>query len=246
MKDVEGRIDELYRGAPEEFVARRDELARELRAEGDRESAAEVKGLRKPSAAASVINRISAEDPERTREFVRASESLADVQRRVLEGDAPGEELRKAASNEREQVEAMVAEARRLTAGGAGNVANVVDRVTETLRAVGGDAELRERVLRGRVEKEQTAATMGIPGGVKLARRRAAGPNAAKLDRARRELSRLRRELEDAQARRERDQESVGEAEDELRSAKQALTSSKRTVRDLERQVKRAEGEAGG
>ena len=243
---VERRLDDLYREPPEEFVSRRDALARELRAEGDRESAAAVKRLRRPSAAAWVINRISSEEPERTREFVRASESLAEVQRRVLEGEAPGDELREAAADEREHAEAMVADARRLTTGHGGNVANVVDRVAETLRAVGGDAELRDRVLRGRVEKEQTAATVGIPGGVDVSKRRAAGPNAAKLERARRELARLRRELDDAEARRGDDEESVAEAEAELRRAKSRLATSKRAVRDLERRVKRAEDDAGG
>jgi hypothetical protein len=242
---VDQRLDDLYREPPEEFVSRRDALARELRVEGERTSAATVKRLRRPSAAACVINRISSEEPKRTREFVRASEGLAEAQRRVLEGEAPADELREAAANEREHAEGMVAEARRLTAAQGGNVANVVDRVAETLRAVGGDAELRDRVLRGRVEKEQTAATVGIPGGVKVSKRRSAGPNAAKLERARRELSRLRRELEDAEARRGHDEESVAEAEAELRRAKSRLTGSKRAVRDLERRVKRAEGEAG-
>src|SRR5688500_6954182 len=117
---VERRLDELYRERPEEFVGGRDALVRELRAEGDKESATEVKKLRRPTAAAWVINRISADEPERTREFVRASEELAKVQRRVLEGDAPGAELREAAAAEREQIEGMVADARRLTAGHGG------------------------------------------------------------------------------------------------------------------------------
>lgn len=242
---VERRLDEIYRERPGEFVTRRDALARELRSEGDRESAAAVKKLRRPSAAAWVINRISAEEPERTQDFVSASEKLADTQRRVLEGEAAGEELRTAAAGEREQIEAMVADARRLTAGQGGNIASIVERVAETLRAVGGDAELRDRVLRGRVEKEQSAATVGIPGGLTMPKRRKAGPTAAKLERARRELGRLRRELAEAEARRDRDQEAVGEAEAELRHARSELSASKRAVRELERRVSSAEREAG-
>ena len=243
---VERRLDGLYRDRPDEFVAGRDALARDLRAEGDRESAAAVKKLRRPSAAAWVINRISAEQPERTREFIRASEELADVQRRVLAGQAPGEELREAAASERAQIEAIVADARRLTAGDVGNVANVIDRVAETLRAAGGDAELRGRVMRGRVENEQSAATVGLPGGVTVPKRRTTGPTAGALERARRELARLRRELADAEARRDRDEEAVAEAQADLRRAKSDLTASKRAVHDLERQVTKAEREAEG
>jgi predicted nucleic acid-binding Zn-ribbon protein len=242
---VEGRLDELYRDPPEEFVARRDELTRELRAEGDPESAAAVKRLRRPSAAAWVINRISSEVPDRTREFVRASERLAETQERVLAGEAAGEELRAAAADEREQIDALVADARRVAAGQGGNVAGVVERVAETLRAAGGDAELRRRVLRGRVEKEQSAATVGIPGGTNMPKRPRADARAAKLERARRELGRLRDELAQAEARRERDREAVAQAEEELRRAKSSLSASKRAVRELERRVSGAESGAG-
>ncbi len=242
---VERRLNDLYRERPEDFVAGRDALARDLRAEGDRDSAAAVKKLRRPSAAAWVINRISSEEPERTRDFVRASEKLADTQRRVLEGDAAGAELRTAAADEREHVDAMVADARRVTAGQGGNVTSVVERVAETLRAVGGDAELRRRVLRGRVEKEQSAATVGIPGGTTMPKRRKADPTAAKLERARRELARLREELAEAETRRDRDQEAVNQAEEELRRAKTGLSASKRAVRELERRVRGAESDSG-
>jgi hypothetical protein len=204
-----------------------------------------VKKLRRPSGAAWVINRISSEEPDRTGDFVRASEKLAETQQRVLEGTATGEDLRAAAAHEREQIDAMVADARRLTAGQGGNVAGVVERVAETLRAVGGDAELRQRVLRGRVEKEQSAATVGIPGGVKMPRRRKAAAATDRLERTRRELARLREELADAEARRVRDQEAVDQAEEELRRAKSGLSASKRAVRDLERRVNRAESGTG-
>jgi hypothetical protein len=238
---IERRLDDLYREPPGEFVSRRDELARELRAEGDRDAAAAVKKLRRPSAAAWVINRISAEQPERTRDFVRASEELADVQRRVLEGGASGEELRAAAAREREGVEAMIADAQRVAADQGGNIAKVVDRVAETLRAVGGDAELRGRVLRGRVEKEQSVATVGLREGVTLPQGGKPPREEAKLERARRELARLRRDLDEARAQRDRDREAFDDAEAELRSAKSRLRASERAVRALEGRVDRAE-----
>ena len=249
---VERRLGPLYREPPEEFVAGRDALARELRDEGDRDSAAAVKKLRRPSAAAWVINRISADEPERTAEFVRASEDLAEAQLRVLAGDADGTELRGAAATERERMDGLVADARKLALAGGGNVANVIDRVAETLRAVGSDDELRGRVLRGRVEKEQTAATVGIPGGLAPAPRKGAagkrkvagkpaGPSAGELQRARRELAKLRRELAAAEARRDRSEVAVADAEEGLRRARTALKDSKQAVRELKRQVESAE-----
>jgi hypothetical protein len=243
-EEVEDRLGPLYRDRPEDFVAARDALARDLRGEGDRESAEQVKRLRRPSAAAWVINRLSADEPERTRALVRASDELAEAQRRVLSGEAEGDELREAAAAEREQIDAFAADARRLAAAQGANVAAVVDRVVDTLRSVGADAELRGRVLRGRVEKEQTAATVGIPADAKPPRRTSGRPAPRVVERGRRELTRLRRELADAEARRDSHAGYVEDAEAGLKRARADLRESKRAVRDLERQIERTERRA--
>jgi type IV secretory pathway VirB10-like protein len=54
----------VYRGPFDEFVGRRDALAKQLRADKRRDDAALVKALRKPSRMAWVLNRVVAEDPE--------------------------------------------------------------------------------------------------------------------------------------------------------------------------------------
>jgi hypothetical protein len=50
--------DELYRLPPAEFVAARDELARELKAEGNTGAASHVKGLRRPTVSAWALNQL--------------------------------------------------------------------------------------------------------------------------------------------------------------------------------------------
>src|SRR5260221_6788543 len=62
--DRERAIDELYARPAEEFVAARDELARALRSEGEREAADAVKRLRRPSHAAAIVNRLARDEPE--------------------------------------------------------------------------------------------------------------------------------------------------------------------------------------
>ncbi|MGH7465968.1 MAG: hypothetical protein ACREK1_12380, partial [Longimicrobiales bacterium] len=52
----ESALGSVYGGPLEDFVRRRDALARELRSAGERESAAAVKGLRKPSRIAWALN----------------------------------------------------------------------------------------------------------------------------------------------------------------------------------------------
>jgi hypothetical protein len=242
--EVEEQLDSLYREHPDAFVAARDALAKDLRAQGEREAAARVKKLRRPSQAAWLINRVSADDPDRTQRFAEAADELAEAQRRVLEEGADPEELRASAAREREEVDGMVEAARRVATSHSGSIgAPVLDRVTETLQAVATDGELRSRVVRGRVERETTAATIGIvPGTIKppRGRGRAAG-RGREVERARKELTRLRQRLATAEARREQEQQRVEAAERDLRRAKRELTAAKRDVRELDREVARAE-----
>ena len=54
--ELEEEIDSLYAGPLDEFVRERDELARRLNREGDREACARVKALRKPTVGAWALN----------------------------------------------------------------------------------------------------------------------------------------------------------------------------------------------
>jgi hypothetical protein len=95
-------------------------------------------------------------------------------------------------------------------------------------------------VQRGRVEREQSAATLGIlelpssPPGAKSARRREA-------IRDQREKKLIEGELADAIAREERLRVRVEESTEALRQAKAKLTQSKRETRALNRKLKTVE-----
>ena len=56
LTDLVAATQGLYAGAPSDFVAHRDALAKQLRASGDRALAAAVKGLRRPSLGAWYLN----------------------------------------------------------------------------------------------------------------------------------------------------------------------------------------------
>jgi hypothetical protein len=62
--ELEAALVAAYRGPLEEFVSRRDALAKQLRAAKRREDADRVKALRKPSRTAWVLDNIVHEDPE--------------------------------------------------------------------------------------------------------------------------------------------------------------------------------------
>jgi hypothetical protein len=243
------RLDELYREHPDGFVAGRNELAKQLRAAGERDEAERVKKLRRPSAAAWLINRAALTSPKSLAAFAEASQALEKAQARALEGeDDAAAEWRSAAERERGAAAAVV-EAARKAAGDAGHKAGqrALELVDETLLAAAADAELRERVLRGRVEREQSAATLGTPALASLpdlgrgaAKRQSAARARREASQARREVDRLQSELDDAEGRQERLQAQVDQTAETLKQVKAKLADAKRETAQLRRQTKAA------
>ena len=244
---TEERLDALYREHPDGFVAARNQLAKELRADGDRDEADRIRKLRRPSVAAWLINRTALSSTKVLQEFVQASERLSAAQGRALEGaDDAVSEFRAAAAEEREANAAVVETASAL-ARDSGHAVNqrVLDLVAETLRAVAGDADLRDRVMRGRLEREQSATTLGVPdAGAPPARRDSGAAKRRELTQARRELQRLREDLDEALAGEERLRESVDRTAETLREEKARLAEAKRRTANLRRRVKTAERRA--
>jgi hypothetical protein len=245
---AEQRLDELYREHPEGFVAGRDQLVKDLRAAGARDEAERVKKLRRPTVAAWLINRAALESPTQLEEFAAASRQLEDAQGRALEGKDEGAAGWRAAAEREREATAAVLELAESLARDAGHPASehALELVGETLRAATGDPELRELVLRGRVERERSAATLGTPA-VAPPRKRAPGRAKRRdLAQARRELTRLQGELADATAREERLRARVEQTAEALRQEKTKLADSKREMADLKRRVKAAERRAQG
>jgi hypothetical protein len=244
----ERRLDELYREHPEGFVARRNELAKELRADGDRDEAERVRKLRRPTVAAWLINRATLESPAQLKKFAEASRELEEAQRRALEGEDEGAAAWRAAAARESDVIGEIVDLAENGARDAGHPASgqALQLVAETLRAASGDLDLRERVLRGRVEREQSAATLGPLAAGPPRRRDRGSEKRRELAQARRDLGRLKDELGDASAREERLRARVEETEAVLRREKESLAEAKREATKLRRQLKAAQRRAQG
>jgi hypothetical protein len=241
------RLDELYRDHPEGFTAGRNELAKDLRASGDRDEAERVKRLRRPSAAAWLVNRVAIDSPETMDAFGEASEELEKAQSRAVEGkQGAATELRAAAARERDAVAAVLEEAER-SARGVGHPPNArtLELVADTLRAASGDGEFRKRVRAGRLERERTAATLGtVPDKVPF-RRRVGSEKRREVAQAQRELKRLEQELERVAATEERLQDQIERTSEALRSERRQLAEAKRESNRLRRELKATERRAG-
>lgn len=143
------RLDPLYAGPPEEFVAARDALAKELKGEGEKEAAALVKKLRRPSVAAALLNRVVLGNPKEAKTFAGAVAAL-----RRASGRSG---LKEAARAQREAASRLLD-----LASEEGGEGAALDRAAETLQAAAADEGVEQLLLRGRLEKEQRAASIGF------------------------------------------------------------------------------------
>jgi hypothetical protein len=248
-------LDDLYREHPSEFVAARDELAKGLRDEGDREEADRIKKLKRPSAAAWLLNRVALARPKVLKGFAKASDDLEKAQARALEGkDEGATKWRAAAAREREAAQAVI-DAAEKAARDAGHPATkqALDLVDGTLRAAAADPELREQVVAGRLERERSGATIGAAGLVagppspdKKKRAANARDSARKREvaQAAREVKRLERLITEAEARETRRQAVIDTTAETLRREKAELAAAKRETAGLRRELKAAQKRA--
>lgn len=222
MPDLDASIDSLYVLPPGEFVQRRDELARTLRGQGDREAADEVKALRKPTVAAWAVNQLARREKMRMRGLFTAGERLRAAHGEVL-GGGPPQALERARDDERKAIEELVGAARALLEeAGHPPTEAVADRVRETLHAAVADEGVGERVRAGRLEREEQSTGFGF----------AVLPTAKAVKPATKKPSR-----DDARRRKRR------EAEDRLREAREALATAEREVKARRRELELAERE---
>jgi hypothetical protein len=148
---VEAEIDRVYGLPLKDFTAARDELAKRLRQEGERQLADEVKRLRKPPVAVWVVNQLARERELDVQRLLKAGESLAKAQAGTTE-DTRAAFL--AARRDEQHALEVLAKAARETMKREGLGTAALDRVTQTLRAASLTKEAREQLKRGRLTEE--------------------------------------------------------------------------------------------
>ncbi len=155
--------DDLYGLPLDQFIPERTALTRALRADKQRDAAAAVAALRKPSVAAWAVNQLVRSQGAAVTELYEAGDALRQAQADLLAGNADGRALRAAGERERAAVDTLLAAARGLLdSDGHELSAAVVERVAETLHAAALDADAREQVRRGRLERELRHVGLGL------------------------------------------------------------------------------------
>jgi hypothetical protein len=155
--------DDLYGLPLDRFVPERGALARALRADGRREQATEVAGLRKPSVVAWAVNQLVRTQGRALAELYDAGDKLRETQGAVLAGRGDARSLHTATDRERVAVDALVIAARGLlTSDGHELSASTIDRVAETVHAAALDDGARVQVRQGRLERELRHVGLGV------------------------------------------------------------------------------------
>lgn len=140
---VRAAADELYSTDPEEFVARRRELAADAQRRGDAAAAKQIGAMRKPTRSAWTLNALARSDPSAFDEVDSLAGRLRDAERRL-----DGAQMRELSRERRRVVDGISRQAFAAT-GQHDPSAALRDEVTNTLLAAFADPDVASALRSG-------------------------------------------------------------------------------------------------
>jgi hypothetical protein len=147
-------LRELYAVAPDEFMAKRAELAQRARSEGDADTATAIGKLRKPTVAAWIVNALVLRDPDAVDSLTGLGDRM-----RAAQGALDAAELRALSAERRKLVDKLTADAFKL-ADRTDPPAALRDEVTSTFDAAIADDEIAGRL--GRLQRSEQSYGFGF------------------------------------------------------------------------------------
>ena len=260
---------ELYGLALDQFVPERTALAKALRSAGERETAARVAKLGKPTVGAWAVNQVVRTQHSAVARLFEAGDALKRAQADVVAGRGSAAELREATAVKRDALDELVRAARGLLdSQGHGPSEATLARVSATLDAAALQEDAREQVQGGCLTRELEHVGLGegwataVPASAPGSRRssRSGGARVKPTPRApaavagaqerrharerqarRREAAkRAQRELERARARRDRAAHEVRQLQEQLDEAGAALRAAERALAEAVTQAEQA------
>ena len=212
-------VAELYQLDPDEFMARRQDLADQARAAGDPGAAKQITGLRKPTRSAWVVNRLVRTDPDVTARLAALADELRDAER-----SRQGARIRELSAARARLVDELT---RQALDGIPAPPAAVREEVTATLDAALADPEVAASL--GTLVRAAHWAGFGLDPGTAAP----APPVRTKKPAP----------VEPSAERERRHREKIMEAERAVAEADRAADATNAAERQLEDAVRRLEGE---
>jgi hypothetical protein len=235
-KAIGKAAEELYGLPPGEFTRARDERAKALRRDGDREAADAVKSLRKPTVAAWALNQLARRRRTDVEALLAAGEELRAAQEELLAGGERSA-FQEAAAKERDLVAKLSADGTTLASEAGERGGGLQEKLAATLHAAALDEETAEELRSGRLVREREA--VGGFGGepAPMPRRRPAKSRAKKAP---------AREQPDAKASRAdaEQQQRLAAATTDERHARRELESATRVLEHAQERADAAEAHA--
>lgn len=218
------RVDRLYALPLDEFTAARNAVAKELRTEGDRESAEAVKALKKPSVEAWTVNQLARQHGDEVARLVELGEEQPDV---LASGDR--DRLRRAMGDVRGTLTSLANQAERILGGSDRKPTSaLLERVTRMLQNAAATEDGRAALRQGRFTVE--AETADLPD-VDVAARAPAPNKARAAEKTERAAEKKQRAEEEAERAR---------LEHALRRAEERARLLKEKAEDLEKRAAEA------
>jgi hypothetical protein len=244
----EREIDRLFELPLEEFTPKRNELARHLKKEGDKDTAEQVGALAKPTVPAWAINQLARREKARMRALLESGARLRKAQERALAG-GHADALRGAQVEERQAVRDLTQRAQEILKE-AGRPASraIVERISTTLGAAAVTEPARGALKAGRLTSEVKVSGFDALAGIEprtrppaasgdeLAERR---QRKADRERRRRKLEKNARELgkraEAAERKAERAEEAAADAREIAEERRRAADAAASELAEFEK-----------
>jgi hypothetical protein len=213
LATLEREIDRLYALPLDEFTARRNELAKRLKKDGDENAAEQVTALVKPTVPAWTINQLARRQKKEVQALLATGTRLRKAQERALAGGG-AEALNAAQAEERDSVRELMQQATAiLEEAGRPPTRAVLERIRATLGAAVLTDPERAVLKAGRLTTEVQVSGFDALAGI-----RPAPPKAFPTD----ELAERRRRKADREKKRKRLEKRARDLADKADQAEQA------------------------
>jgi uncharacterized coiled-coil protein SlyX len=242
--DFEEAADALYAAPAADFIATRNELAKQLKADGDQLGSTRLKALRKPTVAAWLANLVSREQPDEIDDLLALGDEF-----REATADLDGERLRELTPKRHKAIDVLMKAAGKLAGDHGQKIsADVGQKLRETLDAALVDPAAGDAVREARLSSALRHVGFGVvdengePSNVTALtdeRRQAAKDRRAKareveVEEAGQESAAERKAREKAER---EEEERKAEAQAEFEAAVKAAESAEATVEELDGQL---------
>ncbi|WUJ74760.1 hypothetical protein OG809_16145 [Kribbella soli] len=156
--DFEEAADALYAAPAADFIATRNELAKQLKADGDPVGSTRLKAMRKPTVAAWVTNLVARKAPDELDDLLALGDEF-----REATADLDGDRLRELTPRRHELLDKLAKEAARLAGEDGQKIsADVGQKLRETLDAALVDPAAGDAVREGRLSSALRHVGFGV------------------------------------------------------------------------------------